>query len=272
MWSCGDRTGLLVDPGALPPGFASTSASTSTSHPGSTSTSTSRLSSTTSRPPSTSTQFGSTTAFTTSTASVRGSLVFVSGVDWNSFADAVPIARGGPPVPMGPSLGPARAVCVTPTNPVNCPPGAVVYDSPQTPWAVGQQLPTAHWIWRGDVTDTAPADLQTAALQQSYAVGPGASGTLSVGADDLASVYINAEFVGTVGSVTSYQVASMGQFNLTTLDLTAALQASVPNGGTIVVTVVGENGPATFGTACPAQGCDYTQNPAGVIFMGKIVW
>jgi hypothetical protein len=175
-------------------------------------------------------------------------------------------------VPIGLSLGFARPVCVTPTNPPNCPPGALVYGSPTTPWKVGQLVPGAQWIWRGDVAATQPADLQMAAFQATYGVGPGASGSLSMGADDQAWVWVNTEYVGTLGSVTDYQVASQGQFNLTQFNLSPALQATVPNGGNVTITVVAQNGPTSFGTACPAQGCDYAQNPAGVIFSGQITW
>jgi hypothetical protein len=273
--ACGDRTGLLLDPFGGESGFPSTSRPHSTST--STSTTTSRFPSTstltsTSRVVTSSTRLGSTTVFTTTSGSAAGSLLFVSGGGWPSYAYSGPAGVGAGTVPPGPSLGFARTVCVTPTNPANCTSGSVVYGSPSTPWAVGNLLPNAQWIWRGDVADTQPADLQMVAFQSTYSVGPAASGSLSIGADDQAWVWLNTAFVGTLGSVTSYQVASQGQFNLTRFDLTPALQSTVPGGGKVTITVGAQNGPTSFGTNCPAQGCDYTQNPAGVIFSGQINW
>jgi hypothetical protein len=244
--SCGDRTGLLLDPVG---GVQLTSTSTSTT-----------------RFPSTSTRTVSSTTTLTGTGS-SGYVLLVSDVDWTSY----PGAGGG--TPIGPSLGPARDVCVTADNPANCPiPGAVVYGNPQTRWRASAQLPAAHWIWRADVADNLPADLQPAAFQKTFWVGPGAGGSLLVAADDEAWVYVNNVYVGNTGSATQFQLAFQAQSTPWTADLTAALKQSVPNGGYITLTVEAENGPASFGSACPAEGCNYSENPAGVIFYGKIFW
>jgi hypothetical protein len=114
--------------------------------------------------------------------------------------------------------------------------------------------------------------MQTAAFQSFFWVGPHASGSLSIGVDDAAQVYIDDLLVGGTGSVSSFQAASQGENVAATLDLTTALQDRVPNGGGFMVTVIAQNGPSSFGTACPAQGCDYSENPAGVILYGTITW
>ena len=63
-------------------------------------------------------------------------------------------------------------------------------------------------------------------------------------------------------------LAAASQNNATELVLDPALRE-----GRNVITIVGQNGPASFaGGGCGARGCTYTQNPAGVVFGGGFEW
>jgi hypothetical protein len=195
-------------------------------------------------------------------------VVFDSGPDWPSFAGTL-TSTTPPTVQVGASLGPAADVCVSPSVPANCPTGggAIVYKSFGGGWMAGASLPQAHWIWRGDVTVTGLADLQTAIFQESFVLGATPSGTIQVAADDLVDVFVDDIWLGAAGSVTDVNAAAAAQNGLSTFSLTPALHPG-PN----TITIVGENGPASFAGGCGPGGCSYAQNPAGVIFAGTLTW
>ena len=199
----------------------------------------------------------------------RGScvLTFTSGPDWASFA-------GGPGADPGDSegasLGLARDVCASLQTPGNCPStasGVVVYGFAQGGWTACSLFPGAFWIWRGDVTPGAPADLQRVVLEKTFVLGAQPAGSIQIGADDFAAVFVNDVAVGTVGSVTDVSAASSSQNVGATFDLTGALRA-----GSNKISIVGQNGPASFSGGCAAAGCTYSQNPAGVVFAGTLTW
>jgi hypothetical protein len=193
-------------------------------------------------------------------------LTFASGSDWASYA-GTSASDGGLGSTLGPGLGAARAVCVTPNNPPNCPGGALIYGSPSTPWAGGRAIPSAFWIWRGDVTTTQFADFQVAAFQKTFVVGVQPTGSIQVAVDDRAEVFVNGRVAGAVGSISDYAAAGQAENVLVTLDLTPVLSP-----GAVTLTVVAQNGPPSFGTGCNGTGCTYSQNPAGVVFAGTLGW
>ncbi len=264
---CGDRTGLLVGPerSVVPSGTTTGTSSTSTSASASTFSSAGiALSAAT-----------VSSTFITSSASssdltATHVIDFVSGTDWAAFRGFGDGTAGITSSAEGPAMGQAVDVCVTATNPPNCPPGALIYGNPPTPWAASAALPQAHWIWSNVDINALGADLQAMVFAQSFAVGAGATGTIQIAADDLAAVFVNGVLVGSTGSVTDYGAASLGQAKPAVFDLTPALPRGATT-ATILIQVVGQNGPSTFGTACP-QGCTYSENPAGVIFAGELRW
>ena len=84
-----------------------------------------------------------------------------------------------------------------------------------------------------------------------------------IAADDFADVNVNGMSAGSVGSISDSSQASMAQSSLTQFDLTPFLVA-----GTNTINILGRNGPQSFG-GCTMP-CDYEQNPAGVVFDGKL--
>jgi hypothetical protein len=125
-------------------------------------------------------------------------------------------------------------------------------------------IPGARWIWRGDVAPGAVADLQFAVFQKQFQLGRQPSGSIFVAADDFAEVIVNGQIAGTTGSVTDVGMASQAQSSLQGFDLGPYL---VP--GVNVLTIVGQNGPASFaGGACGP--CTYADNAAGVVFGGVL--
>jgi hypothetical protein len=190
-------------------------------------------------------------------------LAFASGPTWPSF-DGPPVPSGG--ALHGASLGPARDVCLNAGFPVDCPADAVDYGYLGAGWTAGAAL-AGSWIWRGDVTPMAPADLAFAVFETSFSLGSAPAGTITIGTDDSATVYVNGTSIATVGSVVGASAASMSSTSATSFDLTPALHA-----GTNTITVVGQNGPASFAGGCGADGCNYSQNPAGVVFAGSFTW
>jgi hypothetical protein len=172
--------------------------------------------------------------------------------------------------PSGPSQGAAADVCVNVNVPANCPAGAVIYPSnpnqSPTGWVANlSSIPTARWIWRGDVTPTADADLVFAVFQATFELGSSPTGTIHVACDDYAEVMVNGSVVGSTGSVTSESVAATAQQGLATFSLTPYLVE-----GTNTLTSVGQNGPNTYvGGGSTCSPCTYVDNTAGVVFGGS---
>lgn len=195
---------------------------------------------------------------TTDVAWVPSTITFVSGDDWPWFAGDLDGADGG-------SMGTASVVCVTPTSPPNCPPNAVVYQTgTNSGWqADTSALPNAYWIWRGDVSPYRIADLEFAVFQKSFFLGSNPTGAISIAADDFAEVRVNGSPAGGMGSVTNVAIASRSQSALVTFDLGPYLVEGVNT-----ITVIGQNGPASFASCYGA--CTYAQNTAGVVFGGTL--
>jgi hypothetical protein len=132
--------------------------------------------------------------------------------------------------------------------------------------AILAAFPGATWIWASGTTyDTLPADGVSYAFSKTIDVpGTPVSGSVSVAVDDLAEVYVNGQLVGTSGSVTIVDVASLAQRTLATFDLSPAL-ISGPN----VITVLVHNADWHNGACGP---CVWGQNPGAVAFGGTIVY
>jgi hypothetical protein len=189
-------------------------------------------------------------------------VTFASGTDWPSFAATEQPSAGDTP---GQSMGPAAEVCAGPSVPANCPSGAVILGNAASGWNAGLTIPQANWIWRGDVTPSQPADLQLAVFQRTFSLGQSPTGSIQIGADDFAEVFVDDVSIGSVGSVTDISLAGASQNSLTSFDLTAALHP-----GANTITIVGQNGPASYAGGCEPAGCTYASNPAGVVFMGTL--
>jgi hypothetical protein len=185
---------------------------------------------------------------------------FVSGADWPWFPGDLSGPDGG-------SAGMAALVCVTPDTPPNCPPGAVSYKSGTAfTWTADTSaFPTARWIWRGDVTPDASADLQIAIFQKSFVLGANPAGTIQIAADDFAEVQVNGSDAGTTGSTSDIGISDQAQKHLTAFDLGAFLVE-----GSNTITVIGQNGPTSF-NSCTGP-CTYAQNQAGVVFGGMLTY
>jgi hypothetical protein len=189
------------------------------------------------------------------------SLSFLSGPDWAAYSGSVSSTA----FTLGTALGPAVDVCLNASDPANCPSGAFsyVYATSGMSWTGGQSFPQAYWIWRPDVSLSAPSSMQVAIFQKPFVVGPNATGSLQIAVDDFAAVFVNGVPIGSIGSLTDTTVAGPAHSAPTTLDFTAALRTGVN-----VVVVAAENGP--FG--CSSSACPYSQDPAGVVFQGTLRW
>jgi hypothetical protein len=188
-------------------------------------------------------------------------LVFDSGRDWSSWSGTISSTS----FILGSALGSARDVCLNTGNPGNCPSDALLYGYASSPppliWSGGTSIPSAFWIWRADVTPSAPASKQVAIFQKSFVVGAGATGSILISVDDMAKVFVNATLIETVGSATDINAAAAAHMSAAFLDLTSGLRT-----GTNVITIAAENGP--FGSS-PYT---YAVNPAGVVFEGTLRW
>jgi hypothetical protein len=165
---------------------------------------------------------------------------------------------------MGAVLGDAQCVCACAAS---CPPGATIYGH-GTCWGADlSAIPGACWIWLPGVTGaTTPADLQGAYISKDFNLaGHPVAGTILVGADDFAEVWINGSLIGSTGSISDYGLAAAAQGTLKTFDLTPFLAA-----GSNRITVLAQNGPSAFAAGC--NPCSYSGNPAGVAFGGTLTY
>jgi hypothetical protein len=188
---------------------------------------------------------------------------FASGPEWPSYTGTV--STSGSTFALTQLQGPAREVCLNANDPPNCPAGALLFNLSYTSpaWTGGESIPNAHWIWRSDVALTSPASMQVAIFEKTFAIGPNATGSLQIAADDFAAVFVNDVPIGTVGSTSDVNVAETSHATGTMLNLTPALQS-----GTNVVTIAGQNGP--YG--CGSSTCSYSADPAGAVFQGTLRW
>jgi hypothetical protein len=187
-------------------------------------------------------------------------ITFASSPEWAVYDDdpaSNPAAR---------PLGSAQPVCLNASSPPNCPAGAVLYGFGNAWPASLTAIPGALWVWGPGVAATSPADLQRFAFVHRFVLGTPLGGTLSVAADDGAEVIVNGTLVGATGSITDSTAASLANQALKGFNLAPLLVA-----GENTITVVGQNGPASFAGGC-AGGCTYAMNPAGVVFGGTLAY
>jgi hypothetical protein len=157
---------------------------------------------------------------------------------------------------VGPSLSlpaPAQFVCLNDSFPVPCPAGATKYGWPGGGWTADlSAIPGAAFIWAPGISGaTEPADLDAYEFAKTIDVpGTPTAGTVSVAADDGASVWVNGTNVVSTTSPDGVPA---------TVDITANL---VEGENTIVVRA--QNGPIC------GRVCTYTENPGGVVFGGSI--
>jgi len=187
-------------------------------------------------------------------------LTFASGRNANVHK----IASTGP-IP----LGLAEEVCLNSSNPINCSSLAVLYGFNGDGWLadLSNCVPEAVWIYTpGTLGSTSPAQ-NTAYYFRSQFFIPGTptGGNLCIAADDKATIWVNGILVGTIGSTTDPTLASYAQNNIQHFPIATALVT-----GKNIVTVLLENGPATFG-GCPVPD-DYSCNPSGVVYGGTATW
>jgi hypothetical protein len=181
-------------------------------------------------------------------------VTFVSNATWNVTDSS------------NTSLGPAQAVCLNSSFPASCPSGATLYGYGGSGWGANlSSIPGAAWIWAPGVTGSTldPSFLALTFSQVFSLPGAPLSGTIAVSADDFASVFVNGNFVGSVGSTTNVSLAGAAQSALTSFNLLPFL---VPGSNTI--SIVGQNGLNSF-SGCTTN-CTYSQDPAGVVFGGTL--
>ena len=159
-------------------------------------------------------------------------------------------------------LGKAQRVCTNATSQAECPAGAVVYGNGGSYWnaRIDACDGKAGWIWAPGVTGASyPAELAEYYFVNHVLVPASpSSAQVIVAADDQAEVIINGAAVGTIGSITDFNVAWADQNKPTAINIASALVT-----GMNTITVRAANGPGAF-TNC--TNCTYQQNPAGVVF------
>lgn len=179
----------------------------------------------------------------------NGAITIASGPEWISYAENADGSRG-------PSLGRAKYVCGGPG--IQCPPGAVSYNFGAYSQPDTTTIPTAHWIWRGDVATEDPAG-PSVIFEKTYVLGPNSSGWIKIAADDFAEVRMNGVRLASIGSTADIGAALRSQKTLTHVDLTTSLREG-PN----TLTILGRNGP----WACQPRRPYHC--PASVLFGGVI--
>jgi len=153
-------------------------------------------------------------------------------------------------------------VCTNATSQAECPAGAVDYGYGGSYWTARIDAcdGKARWLWAPGVTGTSsPAELAEYYFVNHVLVPASpSSAQVIVAADDQAEVIINGAAVGTIGSITDFNVAWADQNKPTAINIASALVTGM---NTIIVRAA--NGPGAF-TNC--TNCTYQQNPAGVVF------
>jgi hypothetical protein len=192
----------------------------------------------------------------------QGEISLASGPGWDTYT-ADPVGPNG-----GASgaafLGQSQAVCLNAASPANCPASALRFGFPGGGWGANlSSIPGSVWISGPGISPSSLADLERFAFSRTFSLGAAPRGTLSVSADDFAEVRVNGVSVGTVGSITNVGAASAAQSALTTFNLTPFLHE-----GSNTITIVSQNGPASFAGCAPP--CNHSQNPTGVVFGGTL--
>jgi sugar lactone lactonase YvrE len=153
----------------------------------------------------------------------------------------------------GSDVGLAQNVCLGPFQGFSCPPGATGYGYGGGGWTANLNgIPGATWIWAPGITGaTSGADSGAYFFRKDFFLaGTPTSGSISIAADNSATVLVNGITAGSVNTQTA----------LSTFDIASYLVA-----GRNTITIAAQNLPI----GCPT--CTYQQNPAGVVFGGAIV-
>jgi hypothetical protein len=179
---------------------------------------------------------------------------FVSDTSW-SVMDA-----------LNNPVGNAQYVVLNNAHPTVQPSGATNYGCPpSSTWQADvSTIPGAGWIWAPGIIGTSPnASLATYSFSHSFFLGGLPTlGTISLAVDDSASIFVNGNLAGSVGSITDASVAYQAQSALTTFNITPYLQS-----GQNTILISSENGPDSFPGIANS---DYAENPAGLVFGGTI--
>jgi len=189
-------------------------------------------------------------------ADARGELIeFVSDPSW-----IVSDWRDNP-------IGYAQYVAANGSFPVVRPPGATVYGDAGVCWVADlSSIRGAFWVWAPGITGATPGASLAGCIftRRFYVPGKPVRGAISIAVDDFAEVFVNGVSVGATGSVTDKQRAGLAQSALTTFDISPWLVS-----GQNTIRILARNGPDSF-SGVPFS--NYSQNPAGVVFGGALVY
>jgi len=187
------------------------------------------------------------------------SITFASDTSWDSFDMN---SDGG----MGDSLGRAQFVCLSCLASM-CPPGATIFYHDFCGWDADlSPIPRGAWVWRAGVTgSTAPASLQGTYITKAIDIpGLPVSGQIFIAADDFAEISVNGVRVGSIGSTSDIELAAASQRALTQFEIGPLLAQGLNR-----IAIRAQNGPNSF-VSSRCTDCDYSVNPAGVVFGGAL--
>ena len=162
-----------------------------------------------------------------------------------------------------PSWG-AQYVCLGVANPVDCPAGATIYGyGGPGGWGTDlSSIPTAHWVWATGVHGSSTSYPAVYAFSKSFELpGTPTGGSIAISADDFAEISVNGALVGSIGSVSNSDDATIASTTLTTFDIGPYLAT-----GTNVISIRAANG--NFGCGSIAYSC----NPGALVFGGSLTY
>src|SRR5579871_1256784 len=170
---------------------------------------------------------------------------------------------------QGSVLGNAQQVCISPTSPATCPPGALMYDPTGGPGAVWASIPGATWIWSPMTPQpgsqpitgaTSPADNQEFFFTRPFVIcGNPTGGTISIAADNMAEVFLNGASTAVVTTCSETNPTTCGTSSDWAVVTTVNVPASSLAAGLNTITIHANNAP----NECSPN--TYACNPAGVI-------
>ncbi len=158
----------------------------------------------------------------------------------------------------GQPVGPAMLVCLNASVAGSCPAGATSWDWPLADaYRQFVEIPNARWIWGPGNTPASPSHLALYTFTRTFDLpGTPLTGVVQMTADDRVELRVNGVLAGVVGSVQTGQAWPLAAFDI--------LPLLVPGRNTIAFTA--QNGPTSFGLGQDS----YSNNPAGVVFGGRI--
>ncbi len=170
--------------------------------------------------------------------------------------------------PVTTSLGQPQHVCLNaPTNPPNCPTGAMSYGYTLPGWTANLSSlpPNAKWIWASKKSDGTPiTGATTGAANAEYSFKTifflcgdrPKDGTIWVAADNLVDVFVNGVSVIPPSTTVSHSA-------VTTVTVSSSILRASPNFNDIELKVKNGANPSDCGND------QYRCNPAGVVFGGN---